>query len=69
MKYQQDMVKKTEDIELWYLIQKGLNKNREKYGKRYCPCSLDRSDDTVCMCKEFRDAPEGTTCHCGIYSK
>ena len=69
MKYQQDMIKKTEDKELWDLIQQGLNKNKEKYGKRYCPCSLDRSDDTVCMCKEFRDAPKGTTCHCGIYSK
>lgn len=63
------MVKKTEDKELWDLIQKGLNKNREKYGKRYCPCSLDRSDDTVCMCKEFRESPAGTTCHCGIYTK
>lgn len=23
-----------------------------KYGKRYCPCSLVRNDDTVCMCKD-----------------
>ena len=63
------MIKKTEDKELWDLIQKGLNKNKEKYGKRYCPCSLMRNDDTVCICKEFRDAPIGTTCHCGIYTK
>lgn len=69
MKSLQGMIKKTEDKELWKLIQKGLNKNKEKYGKRYCPCSLIRNDDTVCMCKEFRDAPIGTTCHCGIYTK
>lgn len=29
--------------------------NKEKYGKKYCPCSLVREDDTVCMCKEFRE--------------
>lgn len=63
------MVRKTNDKELWELIQKGLAKNKEKYGKRYCPCSLVRDDDTVCMCKKFRDAPKGTTCHCGIYTK
>ena len=43
--------------------------NKDKYGKRYCPCSYIRSNNTVCMCKEFRDAPSGTTCHCGIYTK
>lgn len=63
------MIKKTDDKELWELIQQGLSKKKEKYGKRYCPCSLIRNDDTVCMCKEFRDAPVGTTCHCGIYTK
>lgn len=38
------------------------------YGKRYCPCSLVRTDDTVCMCKEFREMEEGT-CHCQLYIK
>lgn len=40
----------------------------EKYGKRYCPCSLVRNDDTVCMCKEFREMEEGM-CHCQLYVK
>lgn len=31
----------------------------ETYGKNYCPCSLVRDDDTVCMCKEFREMEEG----------
>ena len=63
------MILKTENKELWETIQKGLQKNKEKYGKRYCPCSLVRNNNTVCMCKEFRDSPSGTTCHCGIYTK
>lgn len=46
----------------------GLQRNKEKYGKRYCPCSLVRNDDTVCMCKEFREMEEGM-CHCQLYVK
>ena len=63
------MIEKTEDTELWDMVQQGLKRNKDKFGKRYCPCSLLKTDDTVCMCKEFRDAPTGTTCHCGIYRK
>lgn len=63
------MILKTENKELWETVQRGLQANKEKYGKRYCPCSLIRNNNTVCMCKEFRDSPSGTTCHCGIYTK
>ena len=34
----------------------------------YCPCSLVRTDDTKCMCREFREMESGT-CHCGLYVK
>lgn len=34
----------------------------------YCPCSLDKTEDTKCMCKEFREQEEGP-CHCGLYVK
>ena len=34
----------------------------------HCPCQLERSKDTLCMCKAFRDMEEGT-CHCGLYTK
>lgn len=34
----------------------------------YCPCSLKKSDDTRCMCKQFREMEKGT-CHCGLYTK
>lgn len=34
----------------------------------YCPCSLVRTDDTKCMCREFCEMESGT-CHCGLYIK
>ena len=34
----------------------------------YCPCRTEKTTDTKCMCKEFREMEEGT-CHCGLYIK
>lgn len=34
----------------------------------YCPCNLVKSEDTRCMCKEFREMDSGM-CHCGLYIK
>lgn len=34
----------------------------------YCPCA-PRSEDTICICKEFRDQQEPGECHCGRYAK
>ena len=31
----------------------------------FCPCSLEKNEDTKCMCKEFREMASGT-CHCGL---
>lgn len=62
------MVRVTDDKEIKETVLAGLQRNKEKYGKRYCPCSLVRIDDTVCMCKEFREMEEGT-CHCQLYIK
>jgi hypothetical protein len=44
-------------------------KMREAGG--HCPCVLPskRNEDTVCICKNFREAPAGTVCHCGLYKK
>lgn len=60
----------TTDKELAKQIQAKLRANKKKYGKRYCPCVPEymHSDDTVCMCKEFRDMKTGT-CHCGLFVK
>lgn len=34
----------------------------------FCPCKLEKTEDTKCMCKEFRTQVEGY-CHCGLYVK
>ena len=26
----------------------------------FCPCSLEKNEDTKCMCKEFREMASGT---------
>ena len=59
----------TDNKELLNIVKDGLARNKKLYGKRYCPCRVDRTDDTVCFCKEFREQEVGTTCHCGIYTK
>lgn len=36
----------------------------------YCPCRIDKTPDTKCMCKEFRDNISNGVeceCHCGLY--
>ena len=36
----------------------------------HCPCKIDKTPDTICMCREFRtqitEGYEGL-CHCGLY--
>lgn len=34
----------------------------------YCPCRVEKTDDTRCMCKQFREQSDGE-CHCGLYIK
>ena len=43
-------------------------KRKLKANGGYCPCSLNKSPDTKCMCKDFRETEEGM-CHCGLYLK
>ena len=35
----------------------------------YCPCRLERTPDTKCMCKEFREQIVEGECHCGRFYK
>lgn len=35
----------------------------------YCPCTLVKTPDTKCMCKEFREQGIEGYCHCGLYYK
>ncbi len=57
-----------EDKELLEKLREGL---RRKGG--YCPCKLERTEDNICMCKEFRqqvaDPDFEGYCHCRLYYK
>lgn len=35
----------------------------------YCPCMIEKSPDTKCMCKDFREQTEPGKCHCGRFEK
>ena len=39
-----------------------------KENSNYCPCKIEKTKDTKCMCKEFREQKDGW-CHCGLYYK
>ena len=36
-----------------------------KENSNYCPCKTEKTKDTKCMCKEFREQKDGW-CHCGL---
>jgi hypothetical protein len=39
----------------------------ENYG--YCPCMIERSEDTKCCCKEFKEQNIEGECHCQRFIK
>lgn len=56
-------VKLSEDKELVQEIREKLKANAG-----FCPCRIEKTPDTKCMCKEFREQESGE-CHCGLYVK
>lgn len=59
------IIKQTADTEYAKTVRKKLKEN-----DNYCPCRIERTPDTKCMCKEFREQIERGTageCHCGLY--
>ena len=48
-------------------------KKKLKENSGYCPCRLDKTKDTKCMCKEFREQIADPNyegyCHCMLYYK
>ena len=52
--------------------EKVVNAIREGLKKKdgHCPCRLEMTEDTMCMCKDFREnVAVGEYCHCGLYKK
>lgn len=56
-------IKVSEDKELVQEIREKLKANGG-----FCPCRIEKTPDTKCMCKEFREQESGE-CHCGLYVK
>ena len=61
-------IRVNENEELVKIVREGLKKK-----DNHCPCKIEVSDDTICMCKEFKDQIadpdfEGY-CHCMLYYK
>ncbi len=56
------------DEEVVKKIKEGLKKR-----DGYCPCRVEKTPDTKCMCKEFRDQIKDKNfegyCHCMLYYK
>ena len=56
------------DAEIARQVKEGL---KRKEG--YCPCRLERTEDTKCMCREFREQIRDPDyvgfCHCLLYYK
>ena len=48
------------------IVRKIKEKIKENNG--YCPCTLNKNEDTKCICKKFKEQEEGY-CHCGLYFK
>ena len=61
-------IRLNEDKEIVKTIKEGLKK---KGG--YCPCKLEKNEDTKCMCKEFKEQIKDPNfegfCHCLLYYK
>ena len=61
-------VRLNENKDVVRLIREGLKK---KGG--YCPCRTEKTEDTKCICREFREQiadPEfAGYCHCMLYYK
>ena len=61
-------IKFNENEEIVNTIKEGLKRTGG-----YCPCKLEKNEDTKCICKEFRsqinDPKFEGYCHCLLYYK
>ena len=61
-------VRYNENAEIVTTVKEGLKRTGG-----YCPCVFRRTEDTKCMCKEFREQIKDPDfegyCHCQLYYK
>lgn len=60
------------------MLKPKLNENKDlvkeiklkiKNNEGFCPCAIQKTPETKCPCKEFRDMNHEGECHCGLYRK
>lgn len=54
----------SQNLEVVKLIREGLKRTGG-----YCPCLIEKNEDTKCLCKAFREQTTLGPCHCGLYEK
>lgn len=52
------------DLETYQQVRSAVTAN-----SGFCPCRLERTPDTKCPCKDFREQTTAGECHCGLYLK
>lgn len=61
-------IRLNENAEIVATVKEGLKRTGG-----YCPCRLERTEDTKCMCTEFKNQIADPTyegyCHCMLYYK
>ena len=61
-------IRYNENTEIVEIVKEGLAKSGG-----YCPCRRERTEDTKCMCREFREQIADPNyegyCHCMLYYK
>lgn len=58
------LVRPNPDPDTYKEVTEAITKNGN-----YCCCALQKTPDTMCLCKAFRDETEGGFCHCGRFYK
>lgn len=52
-----------------------MNQNSKEFSELvkendgYCPCLIQKNEDTKCPCKEFREQEHAGKCRCGRFIK
>lgn len=73
-----EQTEKRNEVFIEIFNSKVLSSVRKNQG--YCPCKIEKTEDTKCMCKEYKEAikkmesaedlssyKNGLICHCGLY--